>query len=77
MSGLPGVFGIAWTSWVDRYMTLRLFGSEPTSVFALARKDENSATFALGWVIERCPTFLKLLVTDVVGPSCLLGVQTH
>lgn len=56
-------------------MTLRLFGSEPTSVFALAGDDENSATFALGWVIERSPCFLKLVVAEVVAPSCTPGEE--
>jgi hypothetical protein len=56
-------------------MTLRLFGSEPTSVFALAGNDENSATFALGWVIERSPALLKLIIVDVVGPSCAPGEE--
>jgi hypothetical protein len=56
-------------------MTLRLFGSQPTSVFALAGNYENSATFALGWVIERSPAFLKLILADVVGPSCAPGEE--
>lgn len=54
-------------------MSLRLFGSEPTSVFALLGADENSATFALGWVLEKSPTLLKLLVADLVAPSCIPG----
>ena len=43
-------------------MTLRLFGKEPTNIFALLGTDENSATFALGWVIDKCPSFRKMLV---------------
>ena len=56
-------------------MTLRLFGSEPTSVLALAGDHENSATFALGWVIERSPAFLKLIVADAIGPSWAPGEE--
>ena len=54
-------------------MTLRLFGSEPASVFALLGADENSATFALGWVLEKSPTLLKLLVSDLIARSCIPG----
>ncbi len=48
-------------------MTLRLFGREPTSIFALLGTDENSATFALGWAIDRCPSFRNMLVKKLVG----------
>lgn len=50
-------------------MTLRLFKSECRNVFALAGVIENSATCALGWIIEKSPTFLRLFVEDLGGPS--------
>lgn len=50
-------------------MTLRLFKSECRNVFALAGVTENSATFALGWTIEKSPTFARLFVDDLGGPS--------
>ncbi len=48
-------------------MTLRRFGREPTNIFALLGTDENSATFALGWAIDRCPSFRNMLVKKLVG----------
>lgn len=54
-------------------MALRLFGNEPTSIFALLGKDENSATFALGWILDRCPSFRNLFVSDLIG--CPLNEQ--
>lgn len=48
-------------------MTLWRFGIEATSVFELWGKDENSATFALGWAIDACPTFRKALVAELIG----------
>lgn len=44
-------------------------GSQPTTVFRLNGNDENSATFALGWVLERSPTYLKLVADEVFGPG--------
>jgi hypothetical protein len=48
-------------------MILRLFGNEPDIVFALLGKDENSATFSLGWVMQKSPTFVRMLLTDLIG----------
>jgi hypothetical protein len=50
-------------------MVLRLFGTEPASVFAIFGTDENSATFALGWVLEKSPTLLAAFVKDLIGVS--------
>lgn len=50
-------------------MALRLSGTEPNSVFALLGKDENSATFALGWVLEKCPAFRCMVISDLIGHS--------
>ncbi|MFB3107108.1 MAG: hypothetical protein ACE1ZA_19600, partial [Pseudomonadales bacterium] len=48
-------------------MVLRLFGAEPTSVYGILGTDENSATFALGWVLDRSPAFAAALVNDLLG----------
>ena len=48
-------------------MTLRISGTEPNSIFALLGKDENSATFALGWVLEKCPAFRYMVISDLIG----------
>lgn len=42
-------------------------GSQPTNVFRLNGADENSASFALGWVLERSPNYLRLVVEEVFG----------
>lgn len=54
-------------------MTLRLFGTEPASIFSLLGKDENSATFALGWALDRCMSFRDLCVADLIGRAPLPG----
>lgn len=48
-------------------MALRLFGTAPTSIFSLRGKDENSATIALGWALDRCPSFRDAFIADLVG----------
>jgi len=48
-------------------MTLVVRGRSTESVFGLLGMDENSATFALGWVLERSPVLLARFVADVVG----------
>jgi hypothetical protein len=48
-------------------MTLVVRGRSASSVFGLLGSDENSATFALGWVLERSPALLARVVEDVVG----------
>lgn len=50
-------------------MALTVRGGYPTSVFHLNGTDENSATFALGWVLEHSPTFRKLLIDAVFQDS--------
>lgn len=47
--------------------TLEVRGVTATNVFSLMGDDENSATFALGWALSRCPSFLAVLVTKLVG----------
>lgn len=48
-------------------MTLVARGTFPISVFKLLGRDENSATFALGWTLEASPQFAKLLVNKIAG----------
>ena len=48
-------------------------GSQPTNVFRLSGADENSASFALGWVLERSPNYLKLVAEEVFGEIVDLG----
>lgn len=43
-------------------MTLRIRGQEPKTIFGLSGLDENSATFALGWVLEKSSCFRQLLI---------------
>jgi hypothetical protein len=50
-------------------MSLYLSANEPQSVFSLLGSDENSATFALGWVFERCPKFRNEFLTNLIGQT--------
>jgi hypothetical protein len=50
-------------------MTLRVFGNEPSSVFALLGKDENSVTFAMGWTLEQSIAFRELFISELLGRS--------
>ncbi|WP_072378128.1 hypothetical protein [Hyphomicrobium sp. NDB2Meth4] len=54
-------------------MTINLFEAELDSVFALLGKDENSATFALGWIMSRCPIFRDSFLSDLAGS----GIRAH
>jgi len=63
-------------------MTLVARGTAPTSVFGLLGTDENSATFALGWVLERCAFFRQRLLETVFGtaigqPPATVTLQSH
>ena len=48
-------------------MSLVIRGEYPSNVFQLLGNDENSATYALGWTLERCPIFLNTLASQIVG----------
>ena len=50
-------------------MALRRFGNDVTNLFALLGRDENSATFALGWALDRCATFRDLFAVEMFGHS--------
>ena len=48
-------------------MTLVAKGAFPKCVFELMGRDENSATFALGWALESSPNFARLLIEKIAG----------
>ena len=48
-------------------MSLVIRGNYPSNVFQLFGKDENSATYALGWALDRCPVFLNTLTSHIAG----------
>ena len=48
-------------------MSLVIRGEYPSNVFQLLGNDENSATYALGWTLERCPVFLNAFASQIVG----------
>ena len=63
-------------------MTLNIRGAFPQNVFELMGRNENSATFALGWTLERSPAFAELVVERIAGrllPGCArtLVLQEH
>ena len=44
-------------------MPLTIYGREPTSIFSLYRRaDENSASIALGWALDKVPHFRETLL---------------
>lgn len=63
-------------------MTLVVRGKEPSSVFGLLGLDENSATFALGWALEKSPVLLSQLVSSIFAESlevqdAVVSLQLH
>lgn len=63
-------------------MTLNIRGSEPESVFRLLGGDENSATYALGWTLDRSPAFRALMTKAWFGhstgtSSSVITLQRH
>ncbi len=54
-------------------MTLVVRNGFPKNVFALIGRDENSATFALGWALERSPTFANAFVASLAGRPVATG----
>ena len=46
-------------------MDLKLYGTEIDTVFALNGDDENSATFAFGWVLSKSPALLRATIHDL------------
>lgn len=56
-------------------------GAEAQSVFSLLGFGENSATFALGWVLEQCPALRARLFDDLFQEPCdspaMVALQKH
>jgi hypothetical protein len=50
-------------------MMLMIRESEPKSVFRLNGADENSATSALGWVLQPSPNFRLAMVSAWMGEA--------
>lgn len=48
-------------------MTLLVHGDEATSVFRLLGEDENSATFAVGWTLDRSSVFRRKFFEAICG----------
>jgi hypothetical protein len=48
-------------------MSLQIGRTAPATVFDLLGRDENSATFALGWGLEKSQCLRKLLIADLAG----------
>jgi hypothetical protein len=63
-------------------VALTIHGVEPSSVFGLIGEDENSVSFALGWVLERSPHFRRLIVAAAFGrkvdtDGAIVALQKH
>lgn len=63
-------------------MPLSIRGIEPQSVFGLRGADENSATYALGWVLEKSPPFRAAFLRTVFGEqldanNSVITLQRH
>ena len=46
-------------------MSLLIRSLNPNNVFELMGKDENSATFSIGWVLDRSPWFARMLISEI------------
>ena len=63
-------------------MVLSIHGAEPTNVFRLIGSDENSASFAVGWALERSPNYRNLVIEAVFGEvldidDAVIQLQKH
>lgn len=63
-------------------MPLIVKGSTPASVFHLIGTDENSATYALGWTLEKSPAMLRAFIEELKGNAsnaehAVLTLQKH
>ena len=61
---------------------LTMRGENPTNVFRLLGADENSATFALGWTLDRSPNLLAGVMTAIFGSTldstdAVVALQRH
>jgi hypothetical protein len=50
-------------------MALTIHGLPPSNVFRLYGADENSASFALGWVLEQSPAYRKVVIEAVFAET--------
>src|SRR5205085_1961424 len=62
--------------------SLAIHGSSVTNVFGLNGTNENSATFALGWALERCEHFRRAILSAWLGSSAddsdtMIALQKH
>ena len=48
-------------------VALTVRGTQPKSVFRLNGADENSASFALGWVLEQSAHFRRAVAEAIYG----------
>ena len=63
-------------------MALTIRGVPPSNVFRLYGADENSASFALGWVLEQSPAYRKIVIEAVFGEkldvdNVVIALQRH
>ena len=63
-------------------MTLTIHGGPVTNVFRLAGADENSATFALGWALDRSDHFRKSMLkawfhSEMDDNDTAIALQKH
>lgn len=63
-------------------MALTIQGGQPASVFRLNGMDENSASFAVGWVLEQSLRFREIVVKEVFGEAlevddAVIALQRH
>ncbi len=54
---------------------LSIFKNECSGVFGLNGDDENSATYALGWVLSKSPFFLKNFILSCIGRSANIDLE--
>jgi hypothetical protein len=48
-------------------MTVYLRGAEVSNIFRLAGRDENSASYALGWTLDRSLHYRRLVLKEIFG----------
>lgn len=63
-------------------VALSIHGTQPLSVFRLNGADENSATFALGWVLEQSSNYRKVVIEAVFNEAldvdnAVISLQRH
>lgn len=66
----------------SKAVPLTVHGNQPLSVFRLNGADENSATFALGWVLEQSLSYRRLVIETVFAEAldvdnAVITLQDH